>query len=79
MKDRRYPSSNRRLNEGTPDFPFKDSNGATIHECRRKIPDRRKCGMTPGYSGQWSDKGESLGLLQKSVAPSFWRRIFLRK
>jgi hypothetical protein len=34
------PGSRRRFN-GMPQFPFKDSNGATIRECRRRVPDRR--------------------------------------
>jgi len=34
LGDRRKPSV-------MPRVPFKDSNGATIKECRRKIPDRR--------------------------------------
>ena len=31
----------RRHKEDMPRVPFKDSHGATIKECRRKIPDRR--------------------------------------
>jgi len=79
MKERRKPSSNRRLDGGTPAFPFKDSNGATIKECRRKIADRRKCDMTPEQASQRSNKAEKPGFLRKMATSSFWQRIFMRK
>ena len=41
MRDRRLQISDRRHINDMPRVPFKDSNGATIKECRRKIPDRR--------------------------------------
>ena len=41
MSDQRTRRSDRRQNTGKARFPFKDSNGATIRECRRKNPDRR--------------------------------------
>lgn len=41
MDDRRTQLSDRRQKKDMPRVPFKDSNGATIKECRRKIPDRR--------------------------------------
>jgi hypothetical protein len=41
MKNKRFQFSERRQSKGMPRVPFKDSNGATIKECRRKIPDRR--------------------------------------
>jgi len=41
MKHKRFLFSDRRLRKDMPITPFKDSNGATIKECRRKIPDRR--------------------------------------
>ena len=41
MGDKRTELGDRRQNSGVPRVPFKDSNGATIKECRRKIPDRR--------------------------------------
>ena len=41
MRDRRLQIIDRRQNNDMPIVPFKDSNGATITECRRKIPDRR--------------------------------------
>ncbi|MCK5498668.1 MAG: hypothetical protein KAI77_05675 [Gammaproteobacteria bacterium] len=41
MKDNKLRNEDRRKNNGTFSFPFKDSNGATIRECRREIPDRR--------------------------------------
>jgi len=34
-------NDDRRQNKDMRRVPFKDSNGATIKECRRKIPDRR--------------------------------------
>jgi hypothetical protein len=42
MRNRRLRVSDRRLSNELPKVPFKDSNGATITECRRKIPDRRR-------------------------------------
>jgi carbon storage regulator len=41
ISNRRLQFSNRRQNNVMPRVPFKDSNGATITESRRKIPDRR--------------------------------------
>jgi hypothetical protein len=41
MRNKRIDFSNRRQNKDMPGVPFKDSNGATIKDCRRKIPDRR--------------------------------------
>ena len=41
MSKKRYQFSDRRYKKDMPRVPFKDSNGATIKECRRKIPDRR--------------------------------------
>ena len=41
IREKRAESSERRHNSQMPSVPFKDSNGATIKECRRKIPDRR--------------------------------------
>ncbi len=41
MKDNRRRPDDRRRNNVMPNFPFKDSSGATIRQCRRKIPDRR--------------------------------------
>ena len=41
IKDKRVRSEDRRQNEVMPRVPFKDSNGATITECRRQVPDRR--------------------------------------
>lgn len=40
-KSMRPQPGNRRLFSGVPQFPLKDSNGATIRECRRRVPDRR--------------------------------------
>jgi hypothetical protein len=40
-KNMRFQSGNRRLFSGVPQFPFKDSNGAKIRGCRRRVPDRR--------------------------------------
>ena len=41
MKNKRFQFGDRRHNIAMPGVPFKDSNGATIKKCRRKIPDRR--------------------------------------
>jgi hypothetical protein len=41
MKNNKIRNEDRRQNNGTLSFPFKDSNGATIRECRREITDRR--------------------------------------
>ena len=41
IRNRRSELSNRRHQVAMPGVPFKDSNGATITESRRKIPDRR--------------------------------------
>jgi hypothetical protein len=41
MGNKRFQFGDRRQNDAMPSIPFKDSNGATIKECRRKIPDRR--------------------------------------
>ena len=41
MTNKRFQFGDRRQNVDMPRVPFKNSNGATINECRRKIPDRR--------------------------------------
>jgi hypothetical protein len=41
MDDQRTRQGDRRQNKNMPEVPFKDSNGVTIWECRRKTPDRR--------------------------------------
>jgi hypothetical protein len=41
MEANRRRNDDRRLGKDMPKVPFKDSNGATIAESRRKIPDRR--------------------------------------
>jgi hypothetical protein len=41
MKNKRFQFGDRRQTNDMPRVPFKDSNGATIKECRRKITDRR--------------------------------------
>jgi hypothetical protein len=41
MKNKRFLFGDRRQEHVMSRTPFKDSNGATIKECRRKIPDRR--------------------------------------
>ena len=41
MRNRRLQFSDRRYKEDMSKVPFKDGNGATIHESRRRIPDRR--------------------------------------
>jgi hypothetical protein len=41
MGNKRFQFGDRRQNSEMLKVPLKDSNGATIKECRRKIPDRR--------------------------------------
>ena len=41
MKEKRVMAGDRRQGKPMPRVPFKDSEGATIMESRRKIPDRR--------------------------------------
>jgi hypothetical protein len=41
MKNKRSRFIDRRYIKDMPRVPFKDSHGATIKKCRRKIPDRR--------------------------------------
>jgi hypothetical protein len=41
MRDKRVQIDDRRQGETMPRVPFKDSNGVTVRECRRKTPDRR--------------------------------------
>ena len=45
MRNKRFKFSNRRHNSGSTGAPFKDSHGATVSECRRKISDRRVDGI----------------------------------
>lgn len=52
MDDKRAQVGNRRQNDDMPTVPFKDSNGATIKKCRRKIPDRRRNNMQT----EWIDE-----------------------
>ena len=49
MKNRRFQFGDRRQNDDMPTVPFKDSNGATVRVCRRKLPDRRINSM----HGEW--------------------------
>jgi hypothetical protein len=41
VRNMRVTSGDRRKGKPMPSVPFKDSEGATITESRRKIPDRR--------------------------------------
>jgi hypothetical protein len=41
MLDRNFHACDRRRAESMPAVPFRDSRGLTIHEDRRKQPDRR--------------------------------------
>ena len=52
MRNKRSEFSNRRQGNNMPGVPFKDSNGATIKECRRKIPDRR----IDNIQAEWIDE-----------------------
>ena len=44
--------SNRRHKNDMPRVPFKDSNGATIKECRRKTPGR----LIGNIQAEWIDE-----------------------
>jgi len=52
MSNRRFQFGDRRENKDVPRFPFEDSNGATIMECRRMIPGRRMNNI----QGEWIDE-----------------------
>jgi len=52
MKNRRFQFGDRRQNDDMPTVPFKDSNGATVRVCRRKLPGRRMIKM----QGKWIDE-----------------------
>ena len=52
MRNKRFQFGGRRENNAIPNFPFKDSNGVTVKECRRKIPGRRMIKM----QGKWIDE-----------------------
>lgn len=52
MNHKRSLFGDRRHIKDMPMVPFKDSNGATIKECRRKIVDRRIRKIQAG----WLDK-----------------------
>jgi hypothetical protein len=56
MRLKRSLFREKRHNEDMPSVPFKDSNGATITECRRKIPDRRRYDRhTEWLDTEWID------------------------
>ena len=46
-----------------PKVPFKDSNGATITESRRKIPDRRLCNMQAVLADE-QERGKTMALIR---------------
>jgi len=62
MRNRRSEFSNRRHQIAMPRVPFKDSNGATITESRRKIPDRRLCNMQSELADE-QERGKTLALI----------------
>ena len=53
MKNKRIRKDDRRQNKVIPNFPFKDSSGATIRACRRKTPERR----INNIQADWIDEG----------------------
>ena len=61
MRNRRSECSNRRHQIAMPRVPFKDSNGATITESRRKIPDRRLCNMQAELADE-QERGRTMAL-----------------
>ena len=50
--NKRFRLDDRRQNNVMPNVPFKDSNGSTIKESRRRIPDRR----TANIQAEWIDE-----------------------
>jgi len=52
MANKRFQFGDRRENSAMPRVPFKDSSGAIIKECRRKIPDRR----VSNIQSEWVDE-----------------------
>jgi hypothetical protein len=52
MRNKRSEFGERRQDKDMPRVPFKDSHGATIKECRRKIPGRRMNNI----QGEWIDE-----------------------
>jgi len=52
MKMKRFKFRDRRKNTDKRTVPFKDGNGVTIQECRRKVADRRK----DKIQAQWIDE-----------------------
>jgi hypothetical protein len=52
MRNKRFQFGDRRENNDMPTVPFKDSDGVTINECRRKLPGRRMIKI----QGEWFDE-----------------------
>jgi hypothetical protein len=52
MINKRFQFGDRRENYDMPKVPFKDSDGVTINECRRRIPGRRMIKI----QGEWVDE-----------------------
>jgi hypothetical protein len=52
MENKRFQFGDRRQNGEMPRFPFKDSGGVIIKECRRKPPGRR----INNLQGEWIDE-----------------------
>jgi hypothetical protein len=70
MKNR-FRLGDRRLDMAMPKIPFKDSNGATVKECRRKIPDRR----LGNIQVEWIDEGyDLLRVITASDLARLWER-----
>ena len=63
MRNKRSKFSNRRHNHVMPTTPFKDSNGATITESRRKIPDRRLRNMQAVLADE-QEGGKTMALIR---------------
>ena len=52
MMNKRFQFGERRENADMPKVPFKDSSGATVKKCRRKMPGRRMNRI----QGEWIDE-----------------------
>ena len=72
MGNKRVQLGDRRHNGDMPSVPFKDSHGATIKECRRKIPDRR-IGKAHTERKKHTPRGLMRTLLAKPVSDPNYR------
>jgi len=72
MRNKRFQFGDRRQNEDMPNIPFKDSNGATIKECRRKLPDRR----IDNIRAEWINESAICWNLSRFIKPRLYGGVF---